>query len=1033
MSRYRKTMLEALQQVYKVKEQDEKDHEVSMARGELEAIADKATQLASMLQSKSDEGNPLEAWVQSKITKAKDYITSVSDYLTYNPDMKQNEEVDLDEAEDYGLKGTITDKQLQNIKSVWSNKTKKDITPGVKAMLAKLDSPTRLAIKMAKINVLSDLVEEINEAFSSSLKQKAKEIAKKFADNMTKAVDEIEKLAKGLSDEPEVYKVIKQYNEDTQRPAPNNPNPKELDEAQSHTVRYTDPLNKKRFAIPYKTHADAEKKMAQLKKDGVKEIEITMDTLKPGMKFKEFKEELEEGIMKDIYTMDKEGASADDIAKRLKINVSTVKKILGEAIEEPKEAIEEPEKENNQQSEIISKNKEIETLKGQVSLLKQKIENEKNKAIKPQPNPETGEVPLTIGIAHKIIRDNQKKEAEEKKQKENSDKLQQLNVEETRLEAFTRRFLSDLSESAASEKAKSMGLKHMSFGRYGTGGKVTHRSVGGTLQTVGKGDTGTSDKPKSSSKDTSKSSSKEKSTSKSFGKGGTSSITLGDLDGSDKDLQNLIKKSGLKMKSKEGEQGDDITLSGNSKDIEKVLDTMYGDDWKDMYQNKGGKYVEKENSLENYKKSNAYEMLAGRASIINADNITQTDFGLEKDFDRLRSTLKGYGDNETVSLMDKFKDAIEEDDSESYPALQQDLMYALEDGDAKKNPVYDQLKKVDDANNIFGQQKYSSGDVKSYLKDTSVMINQLDKLLKMSITEPMTQQDTVRQVRDDTVQRFAQASEKMIDGLRSVAKGVKSIDQVKILANLENELKDLQPEEGIHQNYALPKRVKDGIFLIKDYMRMYKRVESGSPDESDRRQLRDPLFGTITTAGKKKKNIKITKDYFKEEYLQELEEVTQKEKLDEKVASSIIRDLQKSYGDLKGKTISPEMANKISKHLDQPSYDLDTLRQLVKANIPFISTLARNKIYKKTGKFEEKRLQIESLVALKNKAEKTGMPYNILKQVYDRGMAAWKSGHRPGAGQQQWALARVNSFVTKSSGTWGGADKDLAAKVKGEK
>jgi len=27
-------------------------------------------------------------------------------------------------------------------------------------------------------------------------------------------------------------------------------------------------------------------------------------------------------------------------------------------------------------------------------------------------------------------------------------------------------------------------------------------------------------------------------------------------------------------------------------------------------------------------------------------------------------------------------------------------------------------------------------------------------------------------------------------------------------------------------------------------------------------------------------------------------------------------------------------------------------------------------------------------------------------------------------------MARVNSFVTKSSGTWGGADKDLAAKVK---
>ena len=80
---------------------------------------------------------------------------------------------------------------------------------------------------------------------------------------------------------------------------------------------------------------------------------------------------------------------------------------------------------------------------------------------------------------------------------------------------------------------------------------------------------------------------------------------------------------------------------------------------------------------------------------------------------------------------------------------------------------------------------------------------------------------------------------------------------------------------------------------------------------------------------------------------------------------------------------------------------------------------------------EERRLYIESIVAVKNKAEKSGMPYSVLKQVYDRGMAAWKGGHRPGATQVQWALARVNSFITKSSGTWGGADSDLAKKVKG--
>ena len=74
----------------------------------------------------------------------------------------------------------------------------------------------------------------------------------------------------------------------------------------------------------------------------------------------------------------------------------------------------------------------------------------------------------------------------------------------------------------------------------------------------------------------------------------------------------------------------------------------------------------------------------------------------------------------------------------------------------------------------------------------------------------------------------------------------------------------------------------------------------------------------------------------------------------------------------------------------------------------------------------------EKIAALVNKAEKSGMPYSILKKVYDRGMAAYKTGHRPGATPQQWALARVNSFTTKSKGTWGKADADLAAKVRGE-
>tara|TARA_R110000803_G_scaffold5638_4_gene18641 strand:- start:217 stop:1521 length:1305 start_codon:yes stop_codon:yes gene_type:complete len=248
---------------------------------------------------------------------------------------------------------------------------------------------------------------------------------------------------------------------------------------------------------------------------------------------------------------------------------------------------------------------------------------------------------------------------------------------------------------------------------------------------------------------------------------------------------------------------------------------------------------------------------------------------------------------------------------------------------------------------------------------------------------------------------------------------------------------------------------------------------------------------------------------------EEMGEVSE-ENLDE-FTSDMIKRLKKSYSTMPQK-LSTDQANALSRHLDR--LDLTSLKQLSKENIPFLTTLARNKIYKKTGKFEdvneqdgkigpagkialakekdtddlekqltaatgqinilkqkleneknkaikpvpnretgevpltigiankllkdkeekeakkkevkeERRQYIESIAALTKKADKSGMSYSILKQVYDRGMAAWKGGHRPGASQHQWAFARVNSFITKSSGTWGGADKDLAAKVKG--
>ena len=82
---------------------------------------------------------------------------------------------------------------------------------------------------------------------------------------------------------------------------------------------------------------------------------------------------------------------------------------------------------------------------------------------------------------------------------------------------------------------------------------------------------------------------------------------------------------------------------------------------------------------------------------------------------------------------------------------------------------------------------------------------------------------------------------------------------------------------------------------------------------------------------------------------------------------------------------------------------------------------------------KRERLKEKAGVSLAKKAKASGIPAGILRQVYNRGVAAWRTGHRPGTNPQQWGNARVNSFISKSKGTWGGADKDLAAKARGKK
>jgi hypothetical protein len=1024
------------------------DHEVSMARGELEAIAVKATHLAGALQGKSDEGNPLEAWVQSKITKAKDYINSVSDYLMYNPDMKQNEETLEEKFALYALR------DFTDTRAPGGMRKKGDRASGPMTYTQAISKAKQMnagsSIGGSKDVEVRPMKEDLNEkTYGWTLVSKAKDIAKKFKDNITKAVAEIEKLEKGLSKNPTVDAELRKYNENLE---------------EKYTVVITKKDGSTMELGRYNTPAEAQRYVDMYGKGAkVKKEEVELD-------------EIDEKIS-DIFKANKEGESIEDIAKKLKLSPAMVKKLIGEDLNEQDEQETDPDK------IALAKEKDTDTLErqlkiaqGQINVLKQKIENEKNKAVKPLPNPETGEVPLTIGIAHKVLRDMKDKEEEEKKQKEASKQIQNMakGGEETKLESFTKKYLSHLNESEASDKAKAMGLTYMSFGRYGKDDKVTHKSVGGSLKALSKKDQEKDSdvkptKPKTKTTGSIKNKDGSNTTSGSIKKEILKKIEDEDLTDPeilanfDVELTNLA---------------DDLAQTGDKETADKILDALSAVEEGDIDPDAPSKIDDMMNAL-----NGKPDINSAKKKELSQMTSLYTDAKYSDD------NVKDFV-NDTASIINKMSEVAEAGsmDSDAYgPGIRSDAMTELvstcseiqdkiEDMDLNddiKRSVVDALETITDRDtDEFSEE----GDVVMSIENLKYNFKKLAK-------------ENKKERKSKALQSSGKKSKVTSDVVDVEPRDLKK--QAKKYG-LTVKIGSGDPDEGYEVEFKGPK--KNILKYYKKYMGydgddfeglgslgdidenkiiVHKTIIKEETELEESRDFPPPNRQIYTAALKRgykgsyddfKSDYGNSPEYFvdiktgkplKEDNLQELEEVTQKEidkfhtdldnlvhktfghsskeKMDEKVASSIIKDLQKAYAPMKGKTISPEMATKISKHLDQPSYDLNVLRQLKKADIPFISTIARNKIYKKTGKFEDRRLYVEGIAGLQKKADKSGMPYNILKQVYDRGMAAWKSGHRPGASQQQWAFARVNSFITKSSGTWGGADKDLAAKVKGSK
>ena len=74
-----------------------------------------------------------------------------------------------------------------------------------------------------------------------------------------------------------------------------------------------------------------------------------------------------------------------------------------------------------------------------------------------------------------------------------------------------------------------------------------------------------------------------------------------------------------------------------------------------------------------------------------------------------------------------------------------------------------------------------------------------------------------------------------------------------------------------------------------------------------------------------------------------------------------------------------------------------------------------------TQKFRKMYPRAKSLPEI---SKATKIPLKTVKTIYNRGLAAWRTGHRPGASPQAWGYARVHSFATKGK-TYYTADKDL--------
>ena len=477
---------------------------------------------------------------------------------------------------------------------------------------------------------------------------------------------------------------------------------------------------------------------------------------------------------------------------------------------------------------------EVRRLKDEIQQLKVKYSQAKIDHSAPIPNPATGEVPLQVGIGNALLKIKDKKEADKKAAKNKSEKIEKLAKE-----SLIQSTVNIIKESEVGDKAKSMGLDYMSFGRYGKKGKVTHKSIGGKLTAVGK-DEKPIDEPKKSKSDDKSSSKIDKAA---LQKDLEKRVTDGMIDidhgkGGSIDMQKEYEEGQEYEIERDAEEIKKYLMSKgiSEKDIEVDIDDD-DEDYMQLYVSVKGQNDEKPQAQDSDDGKGVQPPEARKYALDQLNQIEDPDNEFDAYFD-------GEGDddddsNVVANAIDMLRDTGQEklandleDIASDFSELEDRAQEKLDDFKdilkGKTPAVPAQIKKHEAVRDVYKQS--TQDEISDYTKNTKNYLKSLTKVMDAGNVYsadkggPGLRQDQIATLQD-SMETFKDVLSDLMDDIYFDENDPDS----KVIDELQDSIEFLEAD-GDHDNYSKGGRITGELNdMIKSLSKFGLQKESYSP------------------------------------------------------------------------------------------------------------------------------------------------------------------------------------------------------------